>query len=316
MAKAILLGLDGSAQSRYAAEVAWNLAKRHNLTVNAQHVVDSLAAWDFLNFDINGFIGSGPFFAAHEAVRSHLLELGEGLVEAYQAQAAGHEVAGQCFLDEGTTIREVCWRAKDHDFVIYGQRSSGMQNPTEDKRRIPRRSICETLTYYLPKPLLVIQDRCSEWKKLRIMVSDKELELPISLVKGCLSFAAAFGLTAELCVLVEGKGVKSDGGERGNNAITRYQSELPELKKLKCYSQGVATLDSFWEKDGEAEPDVLRAILIVEDEQLKRHCTLQTEPDKPVRYLNYPAVLVWLDTPYIEAVRDDHAEVAGALQKA
>src|SRR5271155_3664113 len=120
--KSILLGLDGSAQARYAAELAWSMAKIGSMRVDAQHVIDSLASWDFLNFDIAGFIGSGPYFEAHETMRSTLQELGQNLISAYRSIAEQNGVVSEVFLDEGTTIREISQRAKKHDLVVIGQR--------------------------------------------------------------------------------------------------------------------------------------------------------------------------------------------------
>src|SRR6185437_6912532 len=137
----ILLELDGSAQARYAAEVAWSIGKATNVRVDALHVVDSLAAWDFLAFDIAGFIGSGPYFEAHDKMRDCLTAIGTNLIEVYSKLAKQNGIEGQTFLDDGSTIREICARAKDYDVVIMGHQGTGMGSPDEDKRKLPRRSV-------------------------------------------------------------------------------------------------------------------------------------------------------------------------------
>lgn len=290
--KGILLGLDGSAQSRYAAEVAWALAKAGKMRVDAQHVVDSLAAWDFLAFDIAGFIGSGPYFEAHETMRNTLQSIGEHLIDVYRSLAQQNEIEGEAFLDEGTTIREISWRAKDYELVVLGQRSTGMQSPEEDQRKLPRRSLAESLTHYCPRPLLVVQDRVKPWQKLRIMVAAEPA--PVDLVKGCVEFAEKLGIKPSMRILHAAKPGEQASDKTAPNGLKATQDitkSVPQLKEIDVRTTG--DINQYWKEDAEQDPETLLVIPVTEVNGI-RMTPYGTTPDVIVRYLNHPAVLFWM----------------------
>ncbi len=314
--QSILLSLDGSAQSRYAAEVCWSIAKANSMTVDAQHVVDSLAAWDFLNFDIAGFIGSEPYFEAHETMLNCLTSIGESLTAAYEGQAAGHEIPGKTHLDEGTTIREICWRAKDHSLVAIGQRSTGMGSPEEDKRRIPRRSVAESLTYYCPRPLLVVQDRCEPWKSMKIVLSS--LRIPSSLLESLLAFAKQINVEPRIrLVLVtesNSSEVESDTLENCPDA----KQLIDDLSKLVPSVAGVAVdvrrtgnLSRYWQLDAEEDLDSLLVVPVTEIAGVRK-TSFGTNPDTVVRYLNHSAVLFWMEEQASERIKEELTSSAQA----
>jgi nucleotide-binding universal stress UspA family protein len=307
----ILLSLDGSAQSRYAAELCWAMAKANGLTVDAQHVVDSLAAWDFLNFDIAGFIGSEPYFEAHETMLKCLNTIGESLTEAYEGQAAGHEIPGKTYLDEGTTIREICWRAKDHSLVAIGQRSTGMGSPDEDKRRIPRRSVAESLTYYCPRPLLVVQDRCEPWTKMRIMLSS--LRVPSSLLESLIGFARQLNVEPQIrLVLVTDNpngDVEVDTLDNCPEARQLYedmQKLVPAMDGLRVDVRRTGNLNRYWQHDAEDDNNSLLVVPVTEIAGVRK-TSFGTAPDTVVRYLNHPAVLFWMEEQNLEKVKEEEA---------
>lgn len=311
MSQSILLSLDGSAQSRYAAELCWAISKPNGWTVNAQHVVDSLAAWDFLNFDIAGFIGSEPFFEAHEAMLRCLSDLGESLIEAYTGQAAGHEILGEAYLDEGTTIREICWRAKEHTFVAIGQRSTGMGSPEGDKRRLPRRSVAETLTYYCPRPLLVVQDRCEPWTQMKIMLSSHRT--PSNLLESCLKFAEQVKIKPEIQFVVVSETNKTEdevdsleNNPEAKQAFDDLTKLVPGVAGLKVEVRKTSNLDRFWQADAEKDPASLLVVPVTEIGGVRK-TTFGTSPDTIVRYLNHPAVLFWMEETEVEIPKEEKA---------
>ncbi len=308
-AQSILLSLDGSAQSRYAAEVCWSVAKANSLSVDAQHVVDSLAAWDFLNFDIAGFIGSEPYFEAHETMLNCLTSIGESLTAAYEGQAAGHEIPGKTHLDEGTTIREICWRAKDHALVAIGQRSTGMGSPEEDKRRIPRRSVAESLTYYCPRPLLVVQDRCEQWTKMKIVLSS--LRVPSSLLESLLAFAKQINVEPHIrLVLVtenNSSEVESDTLENcpeAKHLIDDLSKLVPAVAGVKVDVKRTGNLNRYWQLDAEDDLDSLLVVPVTEIAGVRK-TSFGTNPDTIVRYLNHPAVLFWMEEQVSERAKEE-----------
>lgn len=309
--KQILLGLDGSAQSRYAAELSWTMAKRSGFNVIGQHVVDSLAAWDFLGFDIAGFIGSGPYFAAHETMRNSLYSIGESLVEAYKSLADEHDIEGEVHLDEGTTIREICQRAKDTDIVMLGHRSTGMRGPDEDRRRLPRRSVAEALTHYCPRPLLVIQDRCKPWTSMRIHLGSNQV--PSELLSSCLELAKSFKIEPTVRYLLERETGPADQSEEvvapeAMKVLSDYAKLVPELGKVKSEVKTTRDLNEYWKSDAEADPDTLVVVPVMELSGVRRTC-FGNPPDLLVRYMNHPSILFWIQE---EPTEDKETSGAGA----
>lgn len=299
-AKSILVELDGSAQSRYAAELSWAIAKANNLSVNAQHVIDSLAAWDFLNFDIAGFIGSAPYFEAHQTMLKCLTSLGENLIKAYKDQAAARDIGGGTFLDEGTTIREICHRAKDHDLVVIGQRSTGMTSADEDKRRLPRRSIAETLTYYCPRPMLVIQDRCQPWSKMKLVLSDNGGISP-ALLKSFLEFSERINLVPEIRLVFISdsfshaiKRESVDSNAEAKRIVQDLSKQVPSLSKAKIELHRTTSLNAYLKRDAEEDGDSLLVVPVM-DVTGVRKTPFGTTPDQMIRYLNHPALLLWME---------------------
>lgn len=312
--KTILLGLDGSAQSRYAAELAWGLAKAGKMRVNAQHVVDSLAAWDFLAFDIAGFIGSGPYFEAHEVMRNSLHSIGENLIDVYRQIAQQNGVDGEAYLDEGTTIREICFRAKDAEIVVLGQRSTGMQSPDEDQRKIPRRSIAESLTHYCPRPLLVVQDRVKPFTKMRIMTGPQSS--PVELIRSCAQFAKTLSIEPSIRILHTNRPGTSDLTEKtapdGLKAVTDMTKVVPEITQKNVEVRSTSDINEYWKQDAEEDPETLLVIPVTEVGGVRR-TPFGSTPDFIVRYLNHPAVLFWMEGLLDEQALEPEKSVSGAV---
>lgn len=291
--KSILLGLDGSAQSRYAAELAWAMAKAGNMRVDAQHVIDSLAAWDFLNFDIAGFIGSGPYFEAHETMRTCLQELGQNLVTAYKSIAEQNGVVSEAYLDEGTTIREISARAKKCDLIVLGQRGTGMGSPEEDKRKLPRRSVAESLTHYCPKPLLVVQDRCRLWPRMRIVLG--QTAVPTSLISGAVDFAQKLKMEPSVRYLYKtGTQPTDKTAPDGLRVAEDLGKSIPSLKEGKIDIRSADDIADYFKADAEEDEQTLLVIPVIEQNGV-RVTPFGWAPDVVVRYLNHAAVLFWLE---------------------
>ena len=313
----ILLGLDGSAQSRYAAEIAWALAKAGGMHVDAQHVVDSLAAWDFLAFDIAGFIGSGPYFEAHETMRNTLTDIGRNLIEVYRTLAVQQNITGDAFLDEGATIREICYRAKDYSVVVLGQQSTGMASPAEDSRKLPRRSIAESLTHYCPRPLLVVQDRCKPWKKMRLVVGGDVRPTEQDLLRSCVQFFRKLGIEPTARILYSNyagnrEPLSDKTAPDGLRALTDVTRVVPELDGSKVDVRTTPDINEYWKQDAAEDPDTLLVIPVIEMNGVRR-TPFGSTPDVIVRYLNHPAVLFWMEGSAQDRQTEPEKSVSGAV---
>lgn len=192
----ILLILDGTAQCMKAAEFVWGLSQHKDVRIDAQFVVDSPGIWEFLNYDLPGLIGSGPYLNAHEQIRNEVRSLGETLTDVYKTRAESIGVAGDCFIDEGNPVREICARSRDYDLVVIGNRASGITSIASDRRRTPRYSLPEYLSVNLEKPLLIVQDHRSHWSVIDAYVNPSH-EFRYTL-EGC--FALSLWQTADIHV--------------------------------------------------------------------------------------------------------------------
>ncbi|MBY0357507.1 MAG: universal stress protein [Candidatus Obscuribacterales bacterium] len=303
--QSLLVELDGSTQSRYAAETAWAIAKANNLSVNAQHVVDSLAAWDFLNFDIAGFIGSAPYFIAHQTMLGCLNDIGKNLIKAYSDQAAARDIPGGTFLDEGTTIREICRRAKDHSLVVIGQRNAGVTSAEEDKRRLPRRSVAETLTYYCPRPMLVIQDRAKPFTKLKLVIADTDIKP--ALLNSYFAFAESLNLVSEIRLLLvsesfskDTKRESIDSNPDAQRLVQELSRKVPAFSKAQLELHRTKNLNEYLQLDAQEDSDSLLVVPVTEIGGIRR-TPFGTAPDTLIRYMSHSAILLWLDEVAVES---------------
>jgi nucleotide-binding universal stress UspA family protein len=310
--KSILLELDGSAQARYAAEVAWSIAQAVNCNVDAQHVVDSLAAWDFLSFDIAGFIGSGPYFEAHETMKECLTKVGRNLIDVYGQLAKKNNIEGEAYLDEGSTIREICFRAKEYGLVVMGHQPTGMQSPGEDKRKLPRRSVTEALTHYVPRPLLLVQDRCRMWTKARIVMGAQSI--PAETLQACWQLINDLSVEPYLrVVLHRDKPTKMDKtAADGIKAADDFSKYLPDLPKKSIDVRSVEDIDDYLREDAEKEGDVLIIVPVVEVDGIRR-TGFGVTPEHMVRYLNHPAILFYMPQTAPEAPAAESKSVSTAV---
>lgn len=66
-----ILPFTGSQESLYASQCAWILAEQTNSVVDAQHVIDTRGALEFLGLEKNGLVGSAPYLAGYEAFANY-----------------------------------------------------------------------------------------------------------------------------------------------------------------------------------------------------------------------------------------------------
>ncbi len=180
----ILLSIDGSAESRSAAHIAWQIAKQTGSSVTAQHVIDSSAVWKFLSYSSAGFIGSGPYMEASERISEALRSIAESLLLSYNSQADGQGLQNRSCIDEGNIVSSICQRAKDHDLVIVGH-SLGQA-----------RDVLVDLGKKCPSPVLVIQKSTLAWSRICVLLTDETVNEET--IWDISEFGSALGLSTEL----------------------------------------------------------------------------------------------------------------------
>ncbi len=294
--KSILLALSGSEQSHQAAQVAWDLAKKTDSKLLAQHVIDTKSAWAFLGFEKPGLIGSGMYISAYEALCNSLRELGKKLAEKYDSMSESQGLGSVCVVDEGHPLDQICLRAKDADLVITGHRPTKVTEGDGEAcgDYAPKQSLAEDLANKCPKPLLMVQGQCKPWTHLKILVSIEHLNFQF--VSECLRQAEILGLCPKLICLSSGA-----HEEPAVELITNLRAAHPKFANLTIEIVGVGGgIDlqrPLWSEQtihvelAASEED----LFVVSTEQIagKRITVFGTTTSEFIQALNLPNVLFY-----------------------
>ncbi len=291
----ILLGLTGSEQSQFAAEVAWAIANRANGRVTADHVVDTRMAWEMLRNDRPGFIGSGLSIDAFELFSHSLNAIGESLVAKFAAVAEGQNVPTTTILEQGSPVRRLSERAREHDLVVIGHQPRDSHSKEEDHCNFIRYAVAEGLAHECPRPLLIVQSKVYKWSSLTILVSVDHLNFPF--IKACISMAKLLELEPKLVAL--SSGVREESPKRLIEDLRKAHPELDEIGLSVENFQGMALenrkvqlqpaeLDFDWLP----EPETLMVIPTRKSGH-ERITVFDTTPDAFVRYLGLPSIMMW-----------------------
>jgi len=291
----ILLGLTGSEKSKYAAEVAWSIAKRAKGRVVASHVVDTRMAWELIRNDRSGFIGSGVYVEAYENFCKSLRSIGSALSTKFQTIAEGQEVPTTVLVEEGSPVRRLSDRAAEHDLVVIGHQPRNPRSKEEEHCNFIRYAVAEGLAHECPRPLLVVQDKVYSWSDMSILVSVDHLNF--SFVHACVEMAKILGLKPNLVALASG---------------TREESPIAILQDLRKAHPELADIDIFVQmlrgitlqehkpfiQTGEVELDWRpepNTLLVIPTRKTGGHriTVFDTSPDSFVKCLALPSIMLW-----------------------
>lgn len=309
--KSILLALSGSQQSRFAAEVCWRISKRLGTSITAQHVVDSHSAWKFLGHERPGFLESSRYLSDYQILCKSLFCLGEELAASYSQMARKEGVNEICLVDEGNPITEICRRALSHNLVVIGHRphTISRENPRSQFMRL---SIAESLAHDCPRPLLVIQGNCPQWKNLAIMISiDHINEL---FINSCLDMAAALDLKPALICLAGGP--REEAPRKFISDIRKANERLADVPIAisPLSDQALANVE-FWDSQDEAIPENWdKTLIVIPTREIggQRLTVVNSSPALFVRHLTLPGILMWPEE-YRFSLADADAKNEGAL---
>lgn len=291
----ILLGLSGSEQSKYATEVAWALARKCGGKVCAQHVVDTRTAWDMLRNDRPGFVGSGVYIAAYEALTNALKDIGTKLAEKFQAVVEGQDVPTELVIEEGSPVKRICARALHHNLVIVGHQPRNSSTKELEHCQFVRYAVAEGLAHDCPRPLIVVQDQLPGWSTMSILVSADHLNF--SFIGACVKLASILGLTPKLVIITSGtreepqeailKDVRAAHPELKDILI-----ELKELRGIAVDKKATVVQPEDIDLDWQPEPDTL---MVIPTRATGGHriTIFDTSPDLFVRYLPLPSIMLW-----------------------
>ena len=187
----ILLALDGSAESRYAAEAAWFVAQKTGASVLAQHVINAHGLWKLLLHHQAGFVGSGLYFEAFESMIERLRTLGQNLLDSYESFVPGG-IKAQTLVSEGSVPGEILKQLENADLLVVGHRHNG---DIYD----PEGGLAAVLVAHSEKPVLVMQKQAKPWVAGRLVVGDARFHT--SFVQKLMAWMDALTLRKELYCL-------------------------------------------------------------------------------------------------------------------
>lgn len=291
----ILLGLTGSEQSKYAAEVAWSIAGANHGRVTAMHVVDTRMAWELLRNDRPGFIGSGVYVSAFESLSASLEQIGQTVIEKFEAVAAGQDVPTKTILAQGSPVNRMSERAGEYDLVIVGHQARDPRCKEAEHCNFVRYAVAEGLAHECPRPLLVVQDKVYSWSSMSILVSVDHINF--SYIDACLKMASALGVQAKMVILASGEREASPVAIL--NDLRASHSELADLDVSIEFVQGLALEkhSSPWRHEPielEWTPDP-ETLLVIPTRKTGGHriTVFDTTPDAFVRCLGLPTIMMW-----------------------
>ncbi len=268
-----LLALDGSVESKAAAYVAWQLAKKTGARLVAQHVVNIRDTWRFLRPKSAGLIGSGPYIEAFEHVTEGQRSVAEALMESYRTQAAGQNIDFATYIDEGDVVSEITKRTREHDLLIIGHRKINEKQNGEY-------SLCEELANFSYCPILIVTSDCSHWKKLRINIENTKIDL--AAVEKLSKFGQSIGLLMQL-----------------NISSSIPTANLQSLLSVLPLCPGSKSWDIYMEGDSsEIHDDELPVIMPT---LTRSGSSVRTNLKTEINKMSQPATLVWLPTSRVMA---------------
>ena len=140
--KRIVVGIDGSDQSRRAASVAAGLARTHGARLTVLTVVRPPEGWW-------GIVGSPP---PADAVAASMMRAQRSVLDATLSQidTSGLDLeASEEIGDPAAKLIEVC-RDDDTDLLVVGRRGAGTVE------RMVLGSVADRLAHHAPCPLLIV----------------------------------------------------------------------------------------------------------------------------------------------------------------
>ncbi len=295
-----LLCLNGSRQSQLAAELAFEMAKKSNACITAQHVVDTSTSWDLLRNDEPGFVGSGMYVETFELLKNALWGIACKLIEKYDAVAESRSVDSTSVIDEGGPVEQICKRAKDHDLVIAGHQFASMRNMVQQPFHHVKYTVAEGLANKCPKPLLIVQKSgLSQWRDIKILVSLEHLN--VSFIRACLRTSVFFGVTPKIICLMSGY-----HEEKAQALIKDMHKSHPDLANVEIETKVVRKANEvdqehieLWSQEPiELELDLAqfeKSLLILPTREVsgKRVSILGVDANEIVAQLAIPAILLW-----------------------
>lgn len=290
----ILLSIDGSIQSKSAAKLCFDLAKKSGAQITAQHVIDIKGVRQFISYETPGLLGEKPYEASCRAIVAELHLLAGELEKAFRKQAALNKVQSSFVIDEGDAIEEITRRSQAHDLVVIGHRHQPIMPHELYRRQFMRLSVAEALAQDLHRPLLFVQDQIESWDSMIILTVADYLDADY--FDACLALAQQFRLDSKIVCLAQPAAVESS-----RVAVSQFQNKVAlradvtfEVMNIEEIATNVG---GYMFKNQILRSDIdyfNNALTVMPTRQIggKRHTLLQDSPAMLVRFLSLPSMLL------------------------
>ncbi|HIA51519.1 MAG TPA: universal stress protein [Candidatus Melainabacteria bacterium] len=291
----ILVAISGSEQSRNAAEMAWKLGAKIKAKVTAEHIVDSRTVWELLRNDKPGFVGSGPYIAAYEAVISQLNSLANKLSLEYEALASGQGIQGECLIKEGNPVAILCKDARDFDLLVIGHQPTGVRLIDQEHSHYIRYSVAEGVSHHSTVPVLIVQSKPIAWETMAI-VSEID-HINYMYLKSCLKLAKLLGLKPTLEFW--GTGTREEKPEHLKKNLLQMLPEAKDINfEFEYYGGRAATerKDLFQGSESSQAVEIRQdALFVLPTRGLAqdRITVFGMQPESFIRSLVLPCLLLW-----------------------
>jgi nucleotide-binding universal stress UspA family protein len=265
MSQSILVALDGSQESLFAADIAASLAKRKQAGITGMTVVDTQALWEIAGQDLPGIIGSGPYIVAYQLIESSLRSVAETLMVAFESRVADHCISTQALVDEGDIVEHILKRAEHHGIVVMGHKSRSRRH-TIHKRRYFHSSICQLVADSCPVPLLIVQGPAKLWDRSTLLLSAETYNS--ATMKAFVDFALSSGVQAQIVCTGRSKTI--------DEMIKVVQADIDRIMPnapITLVGKRLYELEKFFSSVRAGDGETLFVLTTCDTEQGRKVCT-------------------------------------------
>lgn len=167
----ILVALDGSQNSRNAAEYAFWLSSNLDAEITGQHVIDPRLVDLFISPEFAEELGFSCSVDTSEKVFSALKKVGRVILDLFVREANERGMQVATCLDEGYIVECILSRLKEHDLLIMGHKS---REDSEMPLNIVLGSVAERLAVNSKKSVLIASRPLKEIEQILVAYDGSE----------------------------------------------------------------------------------------------------------------------------------------------
>lgn len=197
----ILVAVDASLASRYAAEAAWKIGLSTGCVVEGVCIINPDTVWDFLGGRQPGIVSFDTYFPAYERIVDQLVRLADTVAENFQTGAESLGVKSTFSVIVGDPLEKLSRLSSSVAMVVTGHTVRQEQEELRQSSFL-KLSMAEQLALQCSAPLLVVQKSPADWKSSTIFVAADHINE--TYLTEALSFSRQVLLDPEILCLATG----------------------------------------------------------------------------------------------------------------